>query len=199
MLIRSKCIFLYFYNLIMVSNCTPAIFFGHGSPMNAIEDTEYSRAWISLMKPIRKPSAILAISAHWETSGTRITSNLKQKTIHDFGGFPRELFNVQYTPNGDANLVKRIQQLVPEAKADDDSYPWAHEFNDAIKQAISTKNYDQVINYQSLKGSRESVPTKEHYIPLIYIVGLQKDTENASFFADQLEMGSLSMTGVIIQ
>ena len=78
----------------------PALFVGHGSPTNAIEDNEFSRAWAEVGRSLPKPSAILCISAHWMTSGTRVTAMDKPKTIHDFSGFPQELYDMKYPAQG---------------------------------------------------------------------------------------------------
>ena len=90
----------------------PALFVGHGSPMNAIEDTPYSRAWKAVGAVLPKPRAICVISAHWYDRGTAVTAMDKPKTIHDFGNFPRVLFEVQYPAPGDPELAKEIAQLL---------------------------------------------------------------------------------------
>jgi len=248
----------------------PVIFFGHGSPMNAIENNQYTKSWTEIAKSIPKPKAILAISAHWESDGAKITSNIKQKTIHDFYGFPKELYDIQYNPNGDLNLVKDVQKLIPDAKADDSwgldhgtwsvlrhiypkadvpvlqlsidknkspkdhyemakkirslrkkgvliigsdnivhnlminwnknakPYNWAISFNNAIKKAIQDKDHNKIVDYAKIEGAKDSVPTSEHFIPLIYILALKGDEEKVSFFNDEIEMGSLSMTSILI-
>jgi 4,5-DOPA dioxygenase extradiol len=97
-----------------VSNITkmPVLFLGHGSPMNAIEENEFTEGWKSIGKTIPKPAAVLCISAHWETRGTFVTSMEKPKTIHDFGGFPEELYEVQYPAPGNPDLAMEIKNLV---------------------------------------------------------------------------------------
>ena len=89
----------------------PTLFFGHGNPMNAIEDNAYSRAWAALGRALPKPKAILCVSAHWYLPGTLVTAVEKPRTIHDFGGFPRPLYEVQYPAPGDLALCKRVQEL----------------------------------------------------------------------------------------
>ena len=90
----------------------PILFIGHGNPMNAIEDNAYAREWVALGGALPKPKAILCISAHWETWGTAVTAMRQPRTIHDFGGFPEELYAVQYPAVGDTQLAERIKKLV---------------------------------------------------------------------------------------
>lgn len=222
--------------------------------MNALAQNQYSQAWIEFVNLIQKPKAILVISAHWETEGVKITSNKMQKTIHDFYGFPSELFGVQYNPKGDENLVKRVCELVSEAQPDSSwgldhgawsvlkhiypqanipviqlsldhkktpqqhyeiaqkllplreegvliiasgnivhnlrmlkwdndqqPYSWAIEFNSAIKNAILNGEHEAIKNYQKFEGAKESVPTPEHFIPLIYILALKKKMRKLKF------------------
>jgi 4,5-DOPA dioxygenase extradiol len=90
----------------------PILFIGHGSPMNAIEDNEFSQTWRKIGARIPKPKAILSISAHWETRGTSITGAQKPQTIHDFAGFPQELFQVKYPAFGSDWLVNEVTQRI---------------------------------------------------------------------------------------
>lgn len=96
----------------------PVVFIGHGSPMNAITDTPYSLAWRRLGAALPTPRAILCISAHWYVAGTSVTGNPAPKTIHDFGGFPRALYEVVYPAPGDAALAGRIAALLAAAQAE---------------------------------------------------------------------------------
>jgi len=99
----------------------PVLFVGHGSPMNAIEENQFSKGWVEISKTLPKPEAILCVSAHWETAGTFVTAMEHPKTIHDFYGFPQELFEVQYPAPGSPVLAQQTKETVRKALVQLDS------------------------------------------------------------------------------
>ena len=230
----------------------PVLFIGHGSPMNGIEDNEFSNRWKAMAKEIPTPKAVLVVSAHWFTKGTSITAMDFPKTIHDFGGFPDALFQVQYPAPGNAALAKEtasmiqtthveldhdwgldhgtwtvIRHMYPEATipvlqlsidySKDPSfhyalakelyhlrkkgvliigsgnmvhnlrmvawdklegpaygYDWALQMNQTFKDLILNKEHELLIHYNRLgKEAMLAIPTPEHYLPLLYTLGLQ--------------------------
>lgn len=102
----------------------PVLFIGHGSPMNGIEDSEFSRTWTQLGNEIERPKAVLVISAHWLTRGTHVTAMENPRTIHDFGGFPQALFDVQYPAPGNPELAEATSKLVTSAHVGLDHHEW---------------------------------------------------------------------------
>lgn len=253
----------------------PTLFIGHGSPMNGIEHNEYSESWTNLAKNIPVPKAILVVSAHWYTHGTFVTAMDFPSTIHDFGGFPQALFDVQYPAPGDPDLALEIPTLVhsthvaldhdwgldhgtwtivrhmyPDANIpvlqlsidytkspaqhyeiakeiyslrkkgvliigsgnmvhnlrmlnwdmiNGGGYDWANEMNDKFKNLIAHGDHKPLINYRSLgTDAMLAIPTPEHYLPLIYTLGLKNDKEDLSFFNDKAVGGSLTMTSVLV-
>lgn len=255
----------------------PVLFLGHGSPMNAIEENEFVKGFRNISTQIEKPSAILCISAHWETKGTYVTAMEHPRTIHDFGGFPQELFNVQYPALGSPELAKETQSLIktthvelddewgldhgawsvikhlyPNAdvpviqlsldytkppqyhyelakelsklrekgvlivgsgnmvhnlgkvawdklNADNYGFDWALEANSKMKKFILEDNHQALVNYKN-QGSafNLSIPTPEHYLPLLYTLGLKEKKEEILLFNDKAIGGSLTMTSVKI-
>src|ERR1700744_4749536 len=101
----------------------PVLFMGHGSPMNAIEENEFVEGFRRVEETLPKPQAILCISAHWETKGTRVTAMPRPATIHDFGGFPPALYEVQYPAPGDPRLAAETQRMVTSTSVGLD-YDW---------------------------------------------------------------------------
>lgn len=107
-------------NLKEQQSLMPVLFIGHGSPMNGIEDNEFSRRWTQMAKEIPQPAAVLVVSAHWFTKGTKITAMDFPRTIHDFGGFPQALFDVQYNAPGNPALAKETASLIHTTQVEQD-------------------------------------------------------------------------------
>jgi 4,5-DOPA dioxygenase extradiol len=137
----------------------PALFIGHGSPMNAIEDTPASRGWREIATAFPKPRAIVSISAHWITAGVRVTSNARPRTIHDFGGFPPELFAVQYPALGDPTLAADIASRLKVFGAETDE-TWGLDHGTWSVLAHMYPEADVPVVQLSLDASR---PSEAHY------------------------------------
>src|ERR1700741_1522120 len=102
----------------------PAIFFGHGNPLNALLRNQYTEAWSKIGNSLPRPNAVLCVSAHWYLPGTAVTAMVQPRTIHDFGGFPRELYEVQYPAPGRPELARRVQSLLAPVAVELDEESW---------------------------------------------------------------------------
>jgi 4,5-DOPA dioxygenase extradiol len=251
----------------------PAIFFGHGNPMNALSDNSYTQAWQRIGQQTAKPRAILSISAHWFVPGTGVTVSTAPRTIHDFGGFPKELYRVQYPAPGDPDLARRVQQMlapivvaldnlwgldhgtwsvlrhvypaadipvvqlsIDEAQPADfhfeigrklaplrdegilivgsgnlvhnlhtyawgrhmpDPYDWAVRFEHDARQMMLAGEYKPLISYERLgPEAMLSIPTPDHYLPLLYVLATRQNCEPLSFPVEGVDGGSISMLSV---
>jgi 4,5-DOPA dioxygenase extradiol len=253
----------------------PLLFVGHGNPMNAIQDNSITLGWSKIANELDTPKAILCISAHWETKGTYVTMMDTPRTIHDFGGFPQELFDVQYPAPGSPEFAKIVQQKVTSSNigANHDwgldhgswsilvkmypkanisvfqmsidytkpaeyhynlakelkelrkkgvlilgsgnivhnlryanlstsatAYDWAIEFDEQSKSLIDAGDHHSLVHYEKLgKAAQLSIPTPEHYLPLLYVLGLQEEHECVEFFNEEMAFGSGSMRSLLIK
>ena len=116
----------------------PVLFIGHGSPMNAIEDNQWSRAFRALGEQLPRPRAVLCVSAHWYTPGTFLTDNLKPETIHDFGGFPPALHQMQYPAPGAPELARHVSQLLAAHAASGGSSASLRNISDVVAATVSS-------------------------------------------------------------
>jgi aromatic ring-opening dioxygenase catalytic subunit (LigB family) len=179
----------------------PVLFLGHGSPMNAIEENEFVKGFREIGKTIPTPTAILCISAHWFTNGTKVTAMEMPQTIHDFGGFPQALFDVQERLIiGSGNIIHNLGMIdFANANRDNYGYDWAVEARATINKYILDENYKPLIDYKNQsKAFQLAIPTPDHYLPFIYTLGLKEKSETIQLFNDKLLAGSLSMTSLKI-
>ena len=253
----------------------PVLFLGHGSPMNAIEDNVFVQGFHRIGGQLPTPEVILCISAHWETKGTWVTAMEHPRTIHDFGGFPKALFEVQYPAPGSPEWANQIAQEIKSAQVDMDQqwgldhgawsvikhlypkadipvvqmsidytqppayhyalaqelqalrdkgvmiigsgnmvhnlgmvawdklntpgfgYDWAIEASTQMKNFLQDRNHQALIDFRKQGRAFDlSIPTPEHFLPLIYTIALQEKNEEMMLFNDQALAGSLTMTSV---
>ena len=251
----------------------PAIFVGHGSPMNALGG-DYADAWRALGASLPRPKAILCISAHWYVEETAVTAMSAPRTIHDFYGFPKPLYDIAYPAPGDTWLAERVTDLLSPTSVRHDHdwgldhgawsvlmhmfpaadipvlqlaidlrqppsvhyelgrklaelrdegvlilgsgdwvhnlrlairaqspepFDWADRFNETVKSLIAANDHGQLVDWMSLgQDAQLSIPTDEHYLPLLYVLGAQGQDDEVTFFNDAIELGAISMTCVVI-
>lgn len=253
----------------------PAIFFGHGNPMNALQSNAWTKAWASIGDGVPKPKSIVCVSAHWYLSATLVTAQERPRTIHDFGGFPRELYEVKYPAPGDPELANHVMDLLapvsvgldnrwgldhgtwsvlchvfPQADVPviqlsiDETQPaefhyelakrlsslrdegvliigsgnlvhnlhayawgrqqvepldWAVRFEERARDLLRAGTHDPLIAYETLgRDAILSIPTPDHYLPLLYVIALKREDEPISFPVDGFDRGSVSMLCVQI-
>lgn len=257
----------------------PAIFVGHGSPMNALEDNDFTRSLRKLGAEFKKegktPAAILVVSAHWLTRGSFVNISEKQKTIHDFGGFPQALFDMQYPASGSptkaketallshllhetnewgldhgawtilvhlfpeadipvfqlsidyyqplqyhldlaaqlcslrekgvlvigsGNIVHNLRMSMPKLQMGDATpYDWATEFDTWVEEKIASGDYAALADYEQIgPAGKLSVPTTDHYIPMLYTLGLADGKEEIKQVYESVEYGGLSMRTFLV-
>jgi 4,5-DOPA dioxygenase extradiol len=256
-----------------MASLLPAIFFGHGNPMNAIGDNVYTRAWRRIGQETRRPKAILSISAHWYVPQTGVTISTAPRTIHDFGGFPPALYQVQYPAPGEPALARRVQRLLAplEVSLDErwgldhgtwsvlkhvypaadvpvvqlsiderrpasfhfelghrlaplrdegvlilgsgnlvhnlhayawgshprEPYDWAVRFEAAARAMMRAGEFSPLIAYETLgRDAALSIPTPDHYLPLLYVLATAQSGEAVSFPVEGVDGGSISMLAV---
>ena len=249
----------------------PAVFFGHGNPLNALQQNEFTDGWRRIAGSILQPRAILAISAHWYVSATAVTIARAPRTIHDFGGFPAELYRVQYPAPGAEWLARRVRSVLHPHPVDFDEgwgldhgtwsvlrhvypdasvpvvqlsindtqpasfhfelgqqlaplrdegvlvvgsgnivhnlhayawgrrhvpnpYDWAERFENTAKQLMLSGDSTPFLNYEQLgRDAQLAIPTPEHFLPLLYVLGTQRPGDALSFPVSGFDGGSISM------
>ena len=253
----------------------PALFLGHGNPMNALASNPYTAAWRALGSGLPRPRAVLCVSAHWYLPRLAVTAMTSPRTIHDFGGFARELFEFEYPAPGSPQLAQQVASLLsplpveldqrwgldhgawsvlahlfPDAAIpvvqlsidasrdaaahfalasrlaplrdagvlilgsgnivhnlqayawDDDSaqpYDWALRFDAQARELLSRGEFAALIDYESLGAdARQSAPTPEHYLPLLYAIAQRQPDDAVSFPVQGFDGGSISMLSVRI-
>ena len=251
----------------------PALFIGHGNPMNAIQQNAWTRSWTAIGEVLPRPKAILCVSAHWYLPATAVTAIERPRTIHDFGGFPPELYGARYPAPGSPALAARVAQLlepldvamdrswgldhgtwsvlmhvypkadipvvqlsIDEARAASwhfetaqklaplrdegvlivgsgnlvhnlhtyswgnravEPYDWAERFEALARKTISRADFVRLVDYEALgRDAMLSVPTPDHYLPLLYVLAQHRPDDAVSFPVEGFDGGSISMLGI---
>lgn len=253
----------------------PALFIGHGSPMNGIDDAAYAKKWSNIGKELPRPRAILSISAHWYIPETSVHISTTPRTIHDFYGFPPELYDMQYPAPGSPDVAQVVREIVGSDEVTEDTawgldhgtwivlrhmfplhdvpvfqlsinsskeasyhyhlgetlralrkrgvlimgsgnivhnlsrlnfsgdgsvFPWAERFDAYARDAIIAGDHASLINYHTLgEDAQISIPTPDHYLPLLYVLGTQEKDDVVTFPTEGMDLGSVSMRSVMLQ
>ena len=164
----------------------PVVFIGHGNPMNAIRNTSFTRMLNRLGQELPKPKTILCISAHWMTEGTYVTHMAHPKTIHDFYGFPQELLDVQYPAPGDLKMAEAICRESTHPKIHPDNEMWGIDHG---TWSVLTHMYPAA----DIPLLQLSIPTVDHWYPLLYILGASDESDALRFEYEGIENASISM------
>lgn len=258
-----------------MTDLMPAVFLGHGNPMNALSKNGYTDGWASIGRSIPRPRAVLAVSAHWYIPDCAVTANPIPGTIHDFGGFPQELYQIEYPAPGSPALARRVKELLAPVSAGLDEsrgldhgtwavlthvfpkadipvvqlsiderqpplfhyemgkrlaplreegvlvigsgnlvhnlhayawgrheaqpFDWAVRFEKQVQDLLLRNDDTQIVNYESLgQDALLSVPTPDHYLPLLYVLGLRREHDGITFPVNGVDGGSVSMLSVQI-
>ena len=258
-----------------MKSAMPAIFFGHGNPMNALQVNDWTTAWANIGNSLQRPKAILCISAHWYLPATLTTAMASPRTIHDFGGFPKELYQVEYPARGEPQLARRVQELlaplpvgldnswgldhgtwsvlahvfpnadVPVVQLSIDEtqpaefhfelgkrltplrdegilimgsgnlvhnlhtyawgrhmpepYDWAVRFETTARKLMLSGEFEPLVKYDTLgRDAILSIPTPDHYLPLLYVLATKRSGDVVSFPVEGVDGGSVSMLSVCV-
>ncbi|EEO8783371.1 4,5-DOPA dioxygenase extradiol [Salmonella enterica] len=195
----------------------PALFLGHGSPMNVLDDNDYTHAWQRLGDALPRPQAIVVVSAHRYTRGTGVTAMERSQTLHDFGGFPQALYDTHYPAPGSPALAQRLVELLAPVPVALDKEAWGFDHGswgvlikmypnadipmvqlsvDSTKPAAWHFEVGRKLTTLRDEGGALSNPTPDHYLPLLYVLGAWDGKESITIPTDGIEMGSLSMLSV---
>ncbi len=172
----------------------PVLFVGHGSPTNALEDNAWTRSWSDLGRTISPPRAILSVSAHWYVDGTYVTTNDHPPTIHDFGGFPRPLYEIEYPAPGDATVARRVETLLDGVAAPDQGWGLDHGTWSVLKHMYPDANVPVVqLSIDASLSPSDCVRIGEHLAPLrdegVLLMGSGSVTHNLRHAFASLQRG----------
>ena len=185
----------------------PALFIGHGSPMNIVEKNRFTENMAKIAASIPRPKAILCVSAHWETNGTKVLAADRPRQIFDFFGFPQELYEVSYKPEGAKAVAESVVPLVAgrghnlraiDWNPDAPPQPWAVRFDGMVCDVLQGEGdrLQQVGKIFSDKEISAAHPSLDHLLPLVYAAGAGSEGGEAEIVSLGIQNGSVSMTSL---